>query len=70
MATEMNEEPQTMMVLIGTEMVERPIDHFDEYLWRGLTEHRIQRIPIPVLLPGERLKRIPGGCQILRKGEF
>lgn len=66
----MSEELVTMMVLIGSEMVERQIDHFDEHLWRGLTEHRIQRIPVHVLLPGERLKRIPGGCQILRKGEF
>jgi hypothetical protein len=66
----MSEQPQTMLVLIGSEMVPRNIDHFEEHLWRGMTEHRIQRIPIPVLLDGETLKRIPGGFQVLRKGEF
>ena len=66
----MNEESQTVRVLIGSDMVERPVDHFEERLWRGQTEHRIERIPIPVLFSGERLKPIPGGYQILRKGEF
>jgi hypothetical protein len=61
---------ERMLVLIGTEMVERGVDHYEERLWRGMTEHRVQRIAIPSLEPGERLKRIPGGFQILKKGEF
>jgi hypothetical protein len=60
----------TVMVHVGTELVERQIDHYDEHVWRGLTEHKVERIAIPVVLPGERLKRVPGGFRILRKGEF
>lgn len=63
-------EKESMSVRIGASMETRLIARYDERTWRTQVGNYVERVPVPELLEGERMKEIAGGWQILRKGEF